>query len=75
MEAYVLINVESGKEYDVASEISSIPQVKDVLITYGLYDIVVKVETESLRELEEVVHRIRKVSGVRQTTTLVGVGV
>ncbi len=75
VESYILILVETGKEYEVAEEIKRIEGVEDVLITYGIYDIVVKVETESLEKLNEIVTRIRRIPGVRQTTTLVGVGV
>ena len=76
VEAYVLITVETGSEYEVAERIKKLSNdVRDVLITYGIYDIVVKIETNSLDKLNQIVTKIRKIEGVKQTTTLVGIGV
>ncbi len=74
VEAYVLIKVESGKEYDVARKVEGIEGVKEVLITYGMYDMIVKVEAGTINKLKEIVLSIRKIDGVVETVTLIGVG-
>ncbi|OYT30861.1 MAG: AsnC family transcriptional regulator [Thermofilum sp. ex4484_79] len=71
--AYVLLNIRSGKEYEIADKLKSINGVKEVTITYGLWDIVVKVEVGCLGELDKIVFTIRRIDGVEQTTTLVGI--
>lgn len=71
--AYVLATIRAGMEYDVAEEIKKIRGVKEVLITYGVWDAVVRVEVSSLSELDKVVTQIRSIEGIEYTTTLVGV--
>ena len=72
--AYILITVKTGAEYDVVDEIKKIvPQenLRDIAIVYGMFDIVVAVEAESLAELEKIVLSIRKIDKITNTTTLV----
>ena len=59
--AYVLLTVKTGKEYDVVDEIRrriSRNVIKDVSIVYGMFDIVVVVNTNSLSDLEKIVLEI-----------------
>jgi len=72
--AYVLATVRTGREYDVIEEIKRMKGVKEVTLTYGLWDLVIKVETETLGELDNIVTNIRRIEGVEQTATLIGVG-
>jgi len=72
--AYVLITVKTGAEYDVVDEIKKIiPQrnLRDVAIVYGMFDIVVVLEAESLAELEKLVLSIRRIDKITSTATLV----
>lgn len=71
--AFVLASIKTGREYDVIEEVRKIEGVKEAYITYGAWDAVIKVEVESLGELDKVVTKIRSISGVEYTTTLVGV--
>ncbi len=71
--AYILLTVETGMEYDVIDLISKVPGVREATITYGMWDVVVKVEVSSLPELDKLVTRVRQIRGVEQTTTLIGV--
>jgi len=65
--AYVLINVE--RDLDITSRLKKIPEIKEV---YGIYDMIVKVETKDKKDLQRVViERIRRINGVRSTMTLV----
>ena len=47
--AYVLFGVNSGSEDRVASEIRAIAGVQEVFVSYGVYDLVVKVRTDSMQ--------------------------
>ncbi|MHA1409613.1 MAG: Lrp/AsnC ligand binding domain-containing protein [Candidatus Odinarchaeia archaeon] len=69
--SYVLLTIKQGKEHEVAEKIKELKKVKEVLIVYGMFDLVVRVETEKLSALDEVVTAIRQIPGVEQTTTLI----
>ena len=73
--AFVLINSEVGIEKNVAESLRKIPEVKDIWEVYGVYDIIVRVEVDSLSELKGTLStRIRKLQGVRSTLTMIVVG-
>jgi len=60
-----------GHEVDVMNDILKIDDVKEVLGTYGQYDIFVKVQTSTRKEIELIItKKIRRVSNVLSTTTL-----
>ena len=60
-----------GHEVDVMNDILKIDGIKEVLGTYGQYDIFVKVQVPTRNEIELIItKKIRKVSNVLSTTTL-----
>ena len=73
---YVLIATEVGREAEVAKKILSNPKIRDkiteVVLTYGVHDIVVRFEVKNFRESNDVVTIIRDTEGVRRTETLLG---
>lgn len=69
--AYVLVKSKIGHEVDVMNDILKIDGVKEVMGTYGVYDILVKVQVPTRNEIEKVIiYKIRKVNNVLSTTTL-----
>ena len=72
VKAYVVATVKRGKEHDAAQKIRKTKEVKDALVTYGLYDIVVRIEAKSLGQLDKIVTDIRQMAEIQQTSTLVG---
>lgn len=72
VKAYVVATVKRGMEHTAAQKIKSMNEVKDVLVTYGLYDIVVRIEAKSLGQLDKIVTDIRQMAEIKQTSTLVG---
>ena len=71
LRAYVLFHVSSGSEYQVLRELSSIGSVQEAYVSYGVYDLVVKVKAESMEQLKELItHRLRRINNVRSTITL-----
>jgi DNA-binding Lrp family transcriptional regulator len=69
--AYVLVKSKIGHEMDVMNDILKIDGVKEVMGTYGVYDIFAKVQVTSRKEIEEVItKKIRKINNVISTTTL-----
>ena len=72
--AYVLINCEIGSEDTVISELKLIDGVEEVHGTFGAYDILAKVESEKIEILRETITwKIRKISKIRSTLTLMGI--
>lgn len=60
-----------GHEVDVMNDILKIDGVKEVLGTFGQYDIFVKVQVPTRNEIERIItQKIRRVSNVLSTTTL-----
>ncbi|MCW4033457.1 MAG: Lrp/AsnC ligand binding domain-containing protein [Candidatus Bathyarchaeota archaeon] len=69
--AFVLINAELGKEESILEELRNIEQVKEAHFVYGVYDIIAKVEAESMDKLKEIVtFKIRRLGDVRSTLTM-----
>ena len=70
--AFVLINTETGSESKVVESLRKLDVVKEAYMVYGVYDIVTKVEAESMGNLREIItHEVRKREGVHSTLTLI----
>ena len=72
VKAYVLAVVKRGSEHDVAKRIHEIEGVTEALVTYGMWDLIVRIETESLVKLDEIISNIRRFPEIEHTNTLVG---
>ena len=72
VKAYVLAIVKRGTEHEVAERIQKFEGVTEVLIVYGMWDIVARIETESLGKLDKIITNIRKLPEIEQTNTLIG---
>ncbi len=69
--AYVLVKSEISHEMDVMREVLKLDFVKEAKGTFGVYDIFVKIEANSTKEIEDTVTKqIRKTKFVLSTTTL-----
>jgi len=70
--AYLLLNVETGTEKEVINNLETLQEVKEARMVYGVYDIVVRVEAETMEELKNVVSwTIRRLDRVRSTMTMI----
>ena len=70
--AYVLINYQIGTEEKILNKLKGIQGVVEVYEVNGVYDIVVKVNSETLDSLKETITRyIRTIDTVRSTMTLI----
>ena len=69
--AYVLVKSEISHEMDVMREVLKLDFVKEAKGTFGVYDIFVKIEANSTKEIEDTVTKqIRKTKFVLSTSTL-----
>ena len=70
--AFVLINAEIGAEDEVLKELRAMPNVKESYVVYGVYDVIAKVEAETMDKLKEVVTwKVRRLNKVRSTLTMI----
>lgn len=70
--AFVLINAEIGSESAVHEMLTQIPHVTEAYVVYGVYDIVARVEADTMVRLKEVItYQIRRLDKVRSTLTMI----
>ena len=70
--AYVLINYEIGAEQNILNKLENVPGVIEVSEVNGVYDIVVKIASDTLESLKNTITRhIRAIYTVRSTLTLI----
>ncbi len=70
--AYSLISAEPGKTAEVFRRVKALEGVKKAEAVAGPYDIVARIEVDSLEKLTKAIFGdIRSISGVTNTTTLI----
>lgn len=73
--SYTLARVQPAKDLMVYNKVKELPEVKEVITTYGEYDIIIKVEVKTLDDLDMFVfNKLRAIDGVEATTTLIHAG-
>jgi Lrp/AsnC family transcriptional regulator for asnA, asnC and gidA len=68
--AYVLVNTEEFDQ-DLMKALRKIKGVEEAFPLYGVYDIIVKTNGETMDKLRETHNRIRKLEKVKQTLTMI----
>ncbi len=69
--AYVLVSCDLGFDTEIIDEIRQLEEVKEAHGIFGAYDIIVKLESDNVENLREVITwKIRKLNRVRSTLTL-----
>ena len=69
--AYVLISCDLGFDAEIVDEIKQLEDVKEVHGVFGVYDILVKLESANAEILRDtIIWKIRKLNRVRSTLTL-----
>jgi len=69
--AFVLINTEIDAMEKVLKALKNVENVKEAYSTFGVYDVIVKVEAPSMDKIKDLVtYRIRRLDGVRSTLTM-----
>lgn len=70
--AFVLVNAELGFEEAVLKKVLKNAEVKEAHLLYGLYDIIIKIEGESVEKIKNVVNnKIRGIEKIRSTLTMI----
>lgn len=68
---YVLLVTDIGKEAEVKKSLEMIKGITEARVVYGEFDIAARLETPSLKELDEIVTEMRKISSIIRSVTLI----
>ena len=70
--AFVLINVATGSEDIALKQLKNLGIVEEAYVSYGVYDLIIRVRADTMEELKDAVtHKVRAISEVRSTLTLI----
>jgi len=66
------VNADLGAEEDLLKKLREIPNVREVYVVYGVYDIVARVEADTMEKVKETITwHIRRLDKVRSTLTMI----
>ncbi|MGA2239260.1 MAG: Lrp/AsnC ligand binding domain-containing protein [Candidatus Bathyarchaeia archaeon] len=66
------MNIDTGGEQEVLKQLQGIPNVKEAHLVYGVYDLVARIEAETMEKLKEIVTwKVRRLDKVRSTLTTI----
>lgn len=70
--AYLLARVKPNKDRDVLENLRRLGPVKETATLYGEYDVIAKLQVETLEDLDAFIFdTVRTIAGVEATTTLI----
>ena len=70
--AFILINTELGCEPEVLDNLKKIEEIEEALMVYGVYDIVAKIQADTLDKLKEIItFKIRRLDKIKSTLTTI----
>ena len=68
---FVLLNCDLGAEEFIVEELKKIPQISQAYVTFGAYDVIAEINTDSKEDFDETVSlKIRRLTRVVSTMTL-----
>jgi DNA-binding Lrp family transcriptional regulator len=70
--AYVLINCELGSENETIGKLRKVPEVIDVYRVFGVYDIIVRISSNNMETLKEIITwKIKKLGEVHSALSMI----
>ena len=74
-EAYILLNIDYKQKQSIIETAKKISCVKEVKAVYGIYDILVILESSDIQQLKNSIDdHLYKMEGVNNLTSLISVG-
>jgi len=70
MQAYILINCNTGSETTLISELRELPEIIEINGVWGKYDVFIKISTQDPNGVEQIVKRLRNHPDVVDTYTM-----
>ena len=75
-QAYVLLNVDYTHQKDIINKAKSLPAVTNVKVMYGIYDIMVILESNDMGTIKKTIDAdLHDLDGITNLTSLVTVGI
>ena len=75
-QAYVLLNVDYKHQKDIINKAKSLPAVTNVKVMYGIYDIMVILESNDMGTIKKTIDAdLHDLDGITNITSLVTVGI
>ncbi|MGO8807390.1 MAG: Lrp/AsnC family transcriptional regulator [Candidatus Bathyarchaeia archaeon] len=69
--AFIFLNVAPSSEADVLQHLKAIEAVEEAYVSYGVYDLIIRVKAETAEQLKGIVTgKVRSTNGVLSTLTL-----
>ena len=73
-EAYVLLNVDYKYQKNIIEKAKKIPAVKSIKTTYGIYDILIILESDKMQEIKQAIDvDLHNIEGINNLTSLISV--
>jgi DNA-binding Lrp family transcriptional regulator len=73
-QAYVLLNVDYKHQKNIIEQAKKISSVKSVKTTYGIYDILIILESENMQEIKRAIDvDLHNIDGINNLTSLISV--
>jgi len=69
--AFVLLVSTLGFENDILEVLKDIPGVREAFIVHGVYDVILKVEADTMGELKELINKIRNAEKARSAISMI----
>jgi DNA-binding Lrp family transcriptional regulator len=73
LEAYVLVNCEAGRSWDIAKAALEMNNVKVAHAVTGEYDVVACIEFGDMNELTDILGKFQTMKGIQKTHTAVAI--
>jgi hypothetical protein len=73
-EAYVLLNVDYKQQKNIIEQAKKMPAVKSIKTVYGIYDVLVVLESENMQEIKNTIDvHLHNIDGINNLTSLISV--
>jgi DNA-binding Lrp family transcriptional regulator len=73
-EAFVLLNVDYKQQKNIIETAKKIPMVKDVKTVYGIYDVLIILQSDNMQEIKTAIDvDLHKIDGINNITSLISV--
>ena len=70
--AFVLINADLDSEKYIIEQLNKLECVTNIDSVYGVYDIIIKIEANTMDEVKNIVsYNVRRINHVRSTLTMI----
>jgi len=70
--AFILLNIEVGSDQNIIDDLSKIPEVIQAYNVYGVHDVIIQIQAESVAELKDIIaYKIRRIDNITSTLTMI----